>query len=76
MKTNTSICQTAILASILATCTVFPHTASAVEFSVFGDAIYSTHSHNKGFGIGAIDLTAEQTVSDSTAIAAEILIEG
>lgn len=67
--------HTTLLTCAFAACAFVAQTASAVEFSLFGSAAYSTHSHEKGFSLGPIDLIAEQTVSGTTKVAAEILIE-
>jgi len=49
--------------------------AVAVEFSLFGDSNIKKSNESQQFNLGGLNLTAEQEVSDSSSVIAEILFE-
>jgi len=54
---------------------IFSNPAVAVEFGLFGDSNIKKTNSNQQFNLGGLNLTAEQDVSDSSSVIAEILFE-
>ena len=49
--------------------------AHAFEFNLFGDALYRSGNHESSFILGAINLNAEQDISDTAYVSIELLFE-
>lgn len=47
----------------------------AFDFNLFGDALYRSGNHEGSFELGAVNLNAEQNISDNAYVTLEILFE-